>query len=400
MNAQWLIDTYLGIGDVLSAPIGSNPRHKKFEVPNAVELDYSTMRPLMNAWLTPLCIPEEDFKRILEASAQDQSKAKTSTPSEHSEVLLPTLASEKSNDENIPANVDLDTSQTNAVLVSAVSEADRKEIQAPQGESAVLRPVEDLSNVTSNGEPPAKRVKLEDNAAHENGLAKLLASTPTPADGVSCVGPNALPPPPPLTLAPFVSLSNPEAGAIKVLFSGLMSDEEERLAQIVKRLGGKTTTIASSCTHLVVDKIRRTTKFLCAFSHAAHILAPSWLEESNQMNRFCSEESHVLNDPEGEALFGFSLKESLRKRNERKPEKRFIFEDIIFYVTPSHKQPAKVIETVIKSANGQAVFSDAPTKNQLRKLREVSVEIRPLNIQCTYLSFFLLAWSRFCNNFL
>ena len=70
--------------------------------------------------------------------------------------------------------------------------------------------------------PPAKKVRLNENVAPDGTSKKG-------EDGI-------LPPPPPLTLAPFATVP------FKVMITGVNRTEKTRLEAIVKRLGAKCTT--------------------------------------------------------------------------------------------------------------------------------------------------------------
>jgi len=48
----------------------------------------------------------------------------------------------------------------------------------------------------------------------------------------------------------------------------------------LRRLGVKVVHSWDECTHLVADKIRRTTKFLCALSSGKRIVSTEWVEAS------------------------------------------------------------------------------------------------------------------------
>ena len=58
-----------------------------------------------------------------------------------------------------------------------------------------------------------------------------------------------------------------------MMLTGLDSKFDAKL----KKLGASIATTWKSCTHLVTDNIRRTTKFLCALSAGKKIVAVAWI---------------------------------------------------------------------------------------------------------------------------
>ncbi|XP_008429571.1 mediator of DNA damage checkpoint protein 1 isoform X2 [Poecilia reticulata] len=97
--------------------------------------------------------------------------------------------------------------------------------------------------------------------------------------------------------------------AYKVLFTGVVDEDGE---QVLARLGGAMARGVSDMNCLVTDKVRRTVKFLCAVAKGVPVVTTRWLEQSGKAGSFLSPLAFVVNDPEQEKKFSFSLQESLR----------------------------------------------------------------------------------------
>ena len=77
----------------------------------------------------------------------------------------------------------------------------------------------------------------------------------------------------------------------------------------IERLHGSITTDPLAATHLITNKVRRTDKFLIAYSVTPHLQSLQWLEDSLRVGRWESEEAGRLVDEEAEAKWGFVLSE-------------------------------------------------------------------------------------------
>ncbi|XP_059570296.1 mediator of DNA damage checkpoint protein 1-like isoform X2 [Alligator mississippiensis] len=100
------------------------------------------------------------------------------------------------------------------------------------------------------------------------------------------------------------------ATAPRVLFTGVVDAAGE---QAVVVLGGTLADSVFECTHLVTDRVRRTLKFLCALARGVPIVTPAWLDQSKRSHCFLEPSGFVVQDPEQEENFGFSLTQSLRR---------------------------------------------------------------------------------------
>ncbi|KAM9852080.1 mediator of DNA damage checkpoint protein 1 [Aulostomus maculatus] len=95
----------------------------------------------------------------------------------------------------------------------------------------------------------------------------------------------------------------------KVLFTGVVDEAGER---VLARLGGSMAKGVADMNCLVTDKVRRTVKFLCAVAKGVPVVTPHWLEKSGKAGSFLPPNAFLVNDPEQESKFNFSLEESLK----------------------------------------------------------------------------------------
>uniref|UniRef100_A0A3B3WLW6 Mediator of DNA damage checkpoint protein 1 n=1 Tax=Poecilia mexicana TaxID=48701 RepID=A0A3B3WLW6_9TELE len=96
-----------------------------------------------------------------------------------------------------------------------------------------------------------------------------------------------------------------DRGGKTVLFTGVVDEDGE---QVLARLGGAMARGVSDMNCLVTDKVRRTVKFLCAVAKGVPVVTTL----CGKAGSFLSPLAFVVNDPEQEKKFSFSLQESLR----------------------------------------------------------------------------------------
>ncbi|XP_051852077.1 mediator of DNA damage checkpoint protein 1 isoform X1 [Antechinus flavipes] len=142
---------------------------------------------------------------------------------------------------------------------------------------------------------------------------------------------------------------NRELRAPKVLFTGVVDARGE---QAVLALGGTLASSVAEASHLVTDRVRRTVKFLCALGRGIPILSLEWLHQSRKAGRFLAPDEFVVNDPEQENSFGFSLREALSRAQERG-----LLEGYEFYVTPGVQPPPPQMGEIITCCGGTVLSS-------------------------------------------
>eukprot|EP01103_Thecamoeba_quadrilineata_P012680 TRINITY_DN3322_c0_g1_i1.p1 TRINITY_DN3322_c0_g1~~TRINITY_DN3322_c0_g1_i1.p1 ORF type:complete len:220 (+),score=27.47 TRINITY_DN3322_c0_g1_i1:446-1105(+) len=153
---------------------------------------------------------------------------------------------------------------------------------------------------------------------------------------------------------PKISYSRPV-----VIFTGI--ENFDSLREIVGELGGTVEyKDVQKATHLVTDKIRRTPKFISGISHCSFYLNPNWLLQSQKACHFLDESKFVLDDVEGEAKFGFKLKESLQNQN------RTLFQSYHFYLTPSLLNRETTIKLITQAGGKVLRRNDTNCKDRNR----------------------------------
>lgn len=153
---------------------------------------------------------------------------------------------------------------------------------------------------------------------------------------------------------------------IKILFTHLSSSLLEKLEKCASKLGLALADNPINCTHLVVDRISRTPKFIMAFSRAEYILSYKWLIESNDANDLLDEKYFLLQDKEGEELYSLNLVYSLMKRKKRHG---LLFNNLVFFVTPTVVTTVSNVKEMIESAGGIVAIRKPPSKLQVEQLR-------------------------------
>ncbi|XP_036623321.1 mediator of DNA damage checkpoint protein 1 isoform X4 [Trichosurus vulpecula] len=140
-----------------------------------------------------------------------------------------------------------------------------------------------------------------------------------------------------------------ESRVPKVLFTGVVDAPGE---QAVLALGGSLATSVAEASHLVTDRVRRTVKFLCALGRGIPILSLEWLHQSRKAGRFLPSDDFLVNDPEQEKNFGFSLREALSRAQDRG-----LLEGYEIYVTPGVQPPPPQMGEIITCCGGTALSS-------------------------------------------
>ncbi|ELU41737.1 PTCB-BRCT domain-containing protein [Rhizoctonia solani AG-1 IA] len=131
----------------------------------------------------------------------------------------------------------------------------------------------------------------------------------------------------------------------------------------MERLGASfTEDDPSQCTHLVVNSISRTEKFLCAFPVCKYIVTMRWLQDSIKEGKLQDEAEYKLSDPDNEKRYSMSLSKSLKLIKENKGK---LLEGHTFYVTDNVGAELKSIQRVIESSGGVVKLEPKPTKKKI-----------------------------------
>lgn len=153
---------------------------------------------------------------------------------------------------------------------------------------------------------------------------------------------------------------------VRILFTHLETDLVNKLTTYASKLGLSVASGPSNCTHLIVDGISRTPKFICAFNYATYILSYKWIIESHEVGSLLDEKQFILRDLKGEETFSFNLVYSLLKRKKRRGP---LFNHIVFFVTPQVLAKAPSIKEMIESAGGVVATKKLPSRLQITQMK-------------------------------
>lgn len=329
VSGQWVTDAFLGVNNASARPFGNHQRHKRFDAKSEhFDLDMYSVRHLLVGWKIPIKVSEEQVKEALERKKKLDETASCSQASD-----------EKSSQETEI----MSTSMPSQDSIVQSSQADTFVVNPPQNNQ--LSENTDLKRTSENNDddvfmkPLAKKAKIATSPALE------------PMKSLS----NGIPPPPPLTLGENV---------FKILFTGIRQSEQPRLEEIVRKLGAKVTTNPSDCTHVVIERPVRTPKYLSAMSHTNFIVSKLWVIKSGQAGRFLNELKYAF----------VAVQEALKRRDSRGENGRFLFKNMVFFITPGVIPSPSVIKPIIESAGGIAVTHIAPNAAQLKRMSERNQE--------------------------
>lgn len=186
-------------------------------------------------------------------------------------------------------------------------------------------------NITQESHERAKRSAL---TAGGRRAKRPRLEEPTPQMPIP-TQPPALPPP--LHLAP------------KVLFSAIPVSEQNRLGNIVRQLGGLVVATPKEATHLIMDKLVRTSKFVSCLVVVKHLLTPEWILESQRLNKFADEAKFGLRDDRFNKMFNCDISEVLLCGEQR----RKLLEGVTFFLTPCVKPSKAALVEMIELCGGK-----------------------------------------------
>ena len=126
------------------------------------------------------------------------------------------------------------------------------------------------------------------------------------------------------------------------------AQQRHELITIIKRLEGVLIENPHECTHIIMPKLRRTDNLLLSLPTVKHILATKWIIDSGEAGRWINEEGYLLEDPEAEQKYNFSLAKTLSRSNRDK-----LFMGKIFYLTPSVKPTMQTLTNIITYSGGR-----------------------------------------------
>lgn len=171
---------------------------------------------------------------------------------------------------------------------------------------------------------------------------------------------------------------------VRYVSSGLNPELTDSQKKQMNKLGAQWTSDIRDCTHLVVDKVSRTPKFICAINMGLQIVTPGWIAASIKSGTLQEESGFQLHDIEGESKWEFSVSESLHKaRNSAVTSKNrqigTLLQGYDIHVTKNTEPSISVLKNIVECAGGK-ILNTLP----LRKLRDASSqsEAKLLVISC------------------
>ncbi|KAJ7770143.1 hypothetical protein DFH07DRAFT_266653 [Mycena maculata] len=136
----------------------------------------------------------------------------------------------------------------------------------------------------------------------------------------------------------------------------------DNVLKALSKLGVKTVTKVSDCTHLITPKLVRTEKFLGALASGVEfILTDKWVLDSIAANKLLPEEDYILHDEVNERKWDFSLLDAMERAKENGGK---LFENKTFYVTSKIPFDTKLLKNVVNAQGGKLVTT-TPTLRTL-----------------------------------
>ncbi|KAJ7251513.1 hypothetical protein B0H12DRAFT_1119330 [Mycena haematopus] len=131
----------------------------------------------------------------------------------------------------------------------------------------------------------------------------------------------------------------------------------DTVLKALSKLGAKTASQVSECTHLVAPGIVRTEKLLCALAAGAFIVSEKWAIDSVAAKKLLPEEDYILSDKANEKKWNFRLADAIKRAKQTGGK---LFENKSFYVTKGVPVDRKLLKTVV-TAQGGKLLTQTPT---------------------------------------
>lgn len=106
---------------------------------------------------------------------------------------------------------------------------------------------------------------------------------------------------------------------------------------------------AAEATHLIMEKLVRTSKLVSCLVTVKHLLSPEWVLESQRLNKFADEAQFGLKDESFNKMYKCDVSEVLLCGEQR----RKLFEGITFFLTPCVKPSRSQLTEMIELCGGK-----------------------------------------------
>lgn len=175
-----------------------------------------------------------------------------------------------------------------------------------------------ISRVDNDDVPPAKKKKAQ---ANETDSKPKKASTSKLSQGTAEPKKEPEKRKLPTTSKPKIKKDEdedsvqlaPKASGSSVRIICTKSKATEAEVKKMERLGASFTDNPDEATHLVVNSISRTEKFLCALPQCQYVISMRWIEDSIKHGKLLKESNYKLTDPANEERYKVNLAQSLDK---------------------------------------------------------------------------------------
>lgn len=355
-------------------------------------LDYSIVATLMNPWRTPIKLNDTTLTQKASENCDTQNKVKVSEQESKQDTNMKrsfdSMNSEDSKDSStLEASNNNEKSQTESLLKRPKLESDEiaeNKIDDNNNQNSATLPKENNDESVPTKEETAKMlIPIEDvNSMHdkeggeccsnssngsssstitENQVNNGTQVLKTEENSVSSGGATEI-----STEENNSQFKVPLLNGTKtvlILFTGVPMKDRQQLTLQVESLGGKIVNDPTECTHLVLDYFVHTFKFFAAFSHAQHIVSSKWIKDSYKVGKFLEEDEYPVKDDEAESLFEINLQQCASMRTEK------LFENIVFFVTPSCMPSRVIIKKLVELNGGVAELTKLPNRRQLDKMK-------------------------------
>ncbi|KAG8858274.1 hypothetical protein FRB96_005405 [Tulasnella sp. 330] len=157
-------------------------------------------------------------------------------------------------------------------------------------------------------------------------------------------------------MASPISQPSSEAGLSKtkkpkILTSQLKKELSDKQLKGLRSLGALIVeNDPAQCTHLVMDGVKRSVKFLIALALGKVIVTPQWIQKCLDAKKFVEEVPFLLQDPEGEKKHNFKLVDAVRSVRGGKK----IFVGHTFHISPKVKLVYSDMQRIIEANGGKA----------------------------------------------
>ncbi|KAJ6499219.1 hypothetical protein C8R45DRAFT_821020 [Mycena sanguinolenta] len=220
-----------------------------------------------------------------------------------------------------------------------VEDDDEEMPDSPRGRGSISKKLEDES---SDESPPPKPTKGK--------TKKVIKEAPTETPKATSKKATLD------TRCPTASRgSHKSTGTIKIMTTTISLTDS--VVKALSKLGAKTASQVSECTHLVAPGIVRTEKLLCALAAGAWIVSEKWAIDSAAAKKLLPEKDYILNDKANEKKWNFRLVDAIERAKETGGK---LFENKSFYVTKGVPVDRKLLKTVV-GAQGGKLLTQTPT---------------------------------------